>query len=443
MTKGKKILSLLLNEKDSLFTYLSTKVYQKVNPKLKEVNHSLDLNCRSNIIVPLKSYVNSKKDRFSNSWVLNCLVNGHFLNQSQYDYHSAPSKFKCNHHTHSNATKRNQLDLFSNSWLNRSLAQKPSYSTNHTIVGFLNCDQRHYSTFKHNRNLLIRSLIEKKLFSRNVRKTIRHQDISDPVSMNSNDIKFRVRNRTRTILHSKLSKLKKSILLHKCQLKDKWKDQQLRSLQAVGKLKNELKAKKENIKTVPNLLTTMRMASAPVLAYLVVHDYFGTACTIFVFAGITDLLDGYIARNFKNQRTALGTALDPLADKLLVSFLGIALTSAGLIPVPMTVLILSRDLGLILASFYIRYISLPPPKTLSRYFDVSLVTAKLYPSTISKVNTGLQLSYVAATLASPVFNFVDHPWLQGLMYLTAATTMISGVDYVLTWRRRMKIIQNK
>ncbi|GFR58483.1 cardiolipin synthase [Elysia marginata] len=185
------------------------------------------------------------------------------------------------------------------------------------------------------------------------------------------------------------------------------------------------------------------MTSAPILAYLVVNDHFGLALGVFVAAGITDLLDGYIARNFKNQRTALGTALDPLADKLLVSFLTVSLTSADLIPVPMTALILSRDAGLILASFYIRYMTLAPPRTLSRYFDVSHVTAKLHPSNISKVNTALQLLYVACTLASPVFDCVGHPVLQGLMYVTATTTFLSGADYVLTWRRRLEIVKNK
>ncbi|CAL1529420.1 unnamed protein product [Lymnaea stagnalis] len=275
---------------------------------------------------------------------------------------------------------------------------------------------------------------------RSVGRSIRHNDETNNNSVYSSFERYKVRDRYRIILNSRISRLKRSI--QNLKLREKWKANQVKGLQAVGRLKRTLKAKKEDIKTIPNLLTTIRMASAPVLAYLVVHDYFGVACTIFVLAGITDVLDGYVARNFKNQRTAFGTALDPLADKLLVSFLGVSLTSAGLIPVPMTVLILGRDAGLIVASFYIRYMSLAPPRTLKRYFDVSLVSAKLYPSNISKLNTVLQLTYVAATLASPVFDFVGHPLLQGFMYLTAATTFMSGVDYVLTWRRRLHIIKN-
>ncbi|XP_005105658.1 probable cardiolipin synthase (CMP-forming) [Aplysia californica] len=253
----------------------------------------------------------------------------------------------------------------------------------------------------------------------------------------------RLRDRTKQRISSRVLKWKNTLSLKNRSAKEHLSVHRRRSEIAVTKLRRKLNTGvKENIKTIPNLLTTLRMGSAPVLSYLVVNEHFGLAFSIFVVAGITDLLDGYITRNFKNQRTALGTALDPLADKLLISFLTVSLTSAGLIPVPLTVLILGRDAGLIAGSFYVRYTSLAPPRTLSRYFDVSHVTAKLYPSLISKVNTAFQLSYVACTLASPVFDFVGHPWLQALMYTTATTTFLSGADYVLTWRKRLKIIKN-
>ncbi|RUS70367.1 hypothetical protein EGW08_021869 [Elysia chlorotica] len=253
----------------------------------------------------------------------------------------------------------------------------------------------------------------------------------------------RFKDKTGHNIRRRVLRLRARMAHHNRDLLKNWTTSRFQGTAVVGKLRKKFQVKRENIKTIPNLLTTLRMTSAPILAYLVVHDQFGLALGVFVTAGITDLLDGYIARNFKNQRTALGTALDPLADKLLVSFLTVSLTSADLIPVPMTVLILSRDAGLILASFYIRYMTLTPPRTLSRYFDVSHVTAKLHPSNISKANTALQLLYVACTLASPVFDCVGHPMLQGLMYVTATTTFLSGADYVLTWRKRIEIVKNK
>ncbi|XP_046352208.2 cardiolipin synthase (CMP-forming)-like isoform X1 [Haliotis rufescens] len=197
---------------------------------------------------------------------------------------------------------------------------------------------------------------------------------------------------------------------------------------------------KENIYTIPNLLTVGRMLSAPFLGYMVMSENFEWALGLFAFAGVSDLLDGYIARNFKNQNSILGSALDPMADKILVSVLVLTLTSVNLIPLPLTALIVGRDVALIAAAFYLRYITLPPPKTLSRYFDVTLVSAKLEPFLISKWNTAFQLSLVAFTLAAPVFNYVDHPLLQGLWYLTGSTTFISGVLYVVYWRDSVKIL---
>ncbi|KAL5008887.1 hypothetical protein ScPMuIL_014468, partial [Solemya velum] len=198
---------------------------------------------------------------------------------------------------------------------------------------------------------------------------------------------------------------------------------------------------REDIMTVPNLLTTSRMLASPLLGGLVLYECYSWALGLFVLAGITDMLDGYIARNYKNQTSVLGTALDPLADKLLISILMVTLTMVELIPLPLAVLIVGRDVGLVAVGFYLRYISLPPPRTVSRYFDVRYPTAELHPSTISKINTAVQLSLVTLTLAAPVFNYVNHIGLQGLWYLTAATTFLSGVGYVFTRNSNVKILQ--
>lgn len=151
---------------------------------------------------------------------------------------------------------------------------------------------------------------------------------------------------------------------------------------------------------------------------------------MFAYAGITDLLDGYIARRYPSQASSFGSYLDPLADKLLVSTLFISLTAVHLIPVVLTTLVIIRDVLLIGAAFYVRYISLPPPKTFRRYFDVTHATAQLQPTFVSKFNTVVQLSLVAATLAAPVLNYVDSVALIYLWYLTAGTTVASGLSYI-------------
>ncbi|XP_020892590.1 cardiolipin synthase (CMP-forming) [Exaiptasia diaphana] len=118
---------------------------------------------------------------------------------------------------------------------------------------------------------------------------------------------------------------------------------------------------RESILTIPNLLSSFRIVAAPFLGYFIISEQFVIALTLFGVAGITDMLDGYIARNFKNQKSVFGTILDPIADKILMSALVISLTVAELLPIPLTALILGRDFLLVLAAFYIRFKSLPPP----------------------------------------------------------------------------------
>ncbi|XP_076100307.1 cardiolipin synthase (CMP-forming)-like [Mytilus galloprovincialis] len=204
----------------------------------------------------------------------------------------------------------------------------------------------------------------------------------------------------------------------------------------------DIKDIKEQIINIPNVLTMSRIVATPFLGYLVVQEAYTPAFCVFVVAGMTDVLDGYIARNF-NQMTVLGSALDPLADKLLVSVLTVTLTMSSLMPVPLAVVILGRDVLLILASLYFRYISLPPPKTFSRYCDVTNATVKLHPSNISKLNTFLQLTLIASSLAAPVFGFVDHIALQTLWYLTGTTTIASGVGYYRNRHQSVEILQDK
>lgn len=189
---------------------------------------------------------------------------------------------------------------------------------------------------------------------------------------------------------------------------------------------------RENVFTVPNALSLARLCSSPVLGYLVLTGGYTPALILFAAAGVTDVLDGWVARAFPSQQSNLGTLVDPLADKCLVATLFLSLTVAGLIPVPLTALILARD-GIILGcAGYLRFISLPSPKTLARYFDVTLATVKFTPTTISKANTAVQLGLVAVTLAAPVFNFVDHVGLQAFWYLTAFTTTTSGLMYIFS-----------
>uniref|UniRef100_A0A8C1S383 Cardiolipin synthase (CMP-forming) n=1 Tax=Cyprinus carpio TaxID=7962 RepID=A0A8C1S383_CYPCA len=196
----------------------------------------------------------------------------------------------------------------------------------------------------------------------------------------------------------------------------------------------------ENPWTIPNYLCMARIVLSPVLGYLIIEQYFHVSLGLFVLAGATDVLDGYIARNWPNQKSALGSALDPLADKILISALYISLTYAQLIPAPLTALIISRDVALIAAVFYVRYKTVPPPVTLSKFFNPCYTTARLKPTLISKINTGVQLFLVAASLAAPVFHYTDSVLLQSLWYITALTTAASGYSYYHYGKKTVEVL---
>ncbi|RAO72101.1 hypothetical protein BHQ10_008113 [Talaromyces amestolkiae] len=232
----------------------------------------------------------------------------------------------------------------------------------------------------------------------------------------------------------------------------------------------------ENIYTVPNILTFSRLLAAPAVGYLLVHNHHTAALSLFAYAGITDLVDGYIARRY-NLQTVVGTIIDPAADKLLMTISVVCLALNGWMPVWLAVLILGRDVGLSISAIYYRWISLPPPKTMARYWDFSLPSAEVKPTGISKVNTALQLLLVGSSIALPVLpasfagawglydglvglqvwpvrSAVLKPhagWLvvgwvttseSQLLYLVAATTIWSGLSYVFS-KDAVKILSDK
>ncbi|KIX06411.1 tRNA uridine 5-carboxymethylaminomethyl modification enzyme GidA [Rhinocladiella mackenziei CBS 650.93] len=191
----------------------------------------------------------------------------------------------------------------------------------------------------------------------------------------------------------------------------------------------------ENIYTLPNILTFTRLLAAPAVGYFILHSEPIWALSLFFYAGITDLVDGYLARRLRSQ-TVVGTVIDPMADKFLMTIAVITLTANDTLPIWLAVIILGRDIGLAISAIYFRWISLPPPKTMARYWDFSLPSAEVHPTEISKINTFLQLLLVGNAMLLPVLPDV---WVQtwnlqgvfeGWMYLVAGTTVWSGLSYV-------------
>ncbi|KAF2205853.1 hypothetical protein GQ43DRAFT_436724 [Delitschia confertaspora ATCC 74209] len=237
-------------------------------------------------------------------------------------------------------------------------------------------------------------------------------------------------------------------------------------------LSSKLTSSRENIYNVPNILTFSRLVATPVIGYLIVTDQPTYAFMLFAYAGLSDLVDGWIARKWKLQ-TVVGSVVDPMADKALMTTLVGCLAVNGGLPLPLATLILGRDMSLAIAALYYRYASLPAPKTMVRYWDFSLPSAEVHPTTISKLNTFLQLGLIGATMcvglmtdpslvastadtvagsaSSTMVGLVDsarealggtESVQMGMKYfqgLVAATTVYSGLSYVWT-RDAVKIL---
>lgn len=195
----------------------------------------------------------------------------------------------------------------------------------------------------------------------------------------------------------------------------------------------------ENIYTIPNILTFTRLVSAPIIGFLIVKQQVVYALALFGYSCATDFIDGYIARKY-NMHSVVGSIIDPMADKFLMVICTACLAHACQIPLYLAVLILGRDVLLGISAIYYRYISLPPPKTFLRYWDFSIPSAEVHPTTISKYNTGFQMFYIGAAVAKPVLlSVVDPSYIEllehcftGFGYFVGTTTVLSGLSYVFS-----------
>jgi cardiolipin synthase len=162
---------------------------------------------------------------------------------------------------------------------------------------------------------------------------------------------------------------------------------------------------------IPNILTILRILLVPVFIVFVIDDNLLTALVIFIVAGITDGLDGFIARVF-NQKTVIGTYLDPIADKMLLISAYLSLTIKGILPGWLSVIVVSRDI-IILSG--IAVISL-----MGKGIDVQ-------PSILSKITTVFQI----ATIIIALFSLKQYPifWIS-LIILTTLFTIFSGLQYM-------------
>lgn len=170
---------------------------------------------------------------------------------------------------------------------------------------------------------------------------------------------------------------------------------------------------------LPNLITLARLLSVPLAIWLIISSDYGAAFWVFVAAGVSDALDGYIAKRF-DRRTRLGALLDPIADKSLLMSVYVTLGYAGQLPDWLVIVVVFRDV-MIVGGFVLIQASTP-----ARQFD---------PLYISKINTTLQIVLVAFVLARLGLGAGDGPLTVILVSAVAVTTVLSGMSYFVRWAR--------
>ncbi len=179
--------------------------------------------------------------------------------------------------------------------------------------------------------------------------------------------------------------------------------------------------------TIPNLLTFLRMALIPVFASLLYYGYTGWALIVFVIAGISDGIDGFVARRFQ-QESELGRIIDPIADKLLMTVAFVILTMPNIFPPPgksvpfwVTAAVVGRDVLILTVAWAINVM------TGFRGFK---------PSWLGKLSTTVQVAAVTLILIAAVFGYSFY--LPTVYAIVVALAFFSGVHYVFFVARLMK-----
>ncbi len=172
---------------------------------------------------------------------------------------------------------------------------------------------------------------------------------------------------------------------------------------------------------IPNFITLGRIISVPVIFWLLLSGENRIAFFVFVCAGISDALDGYLAKTY-DWRTELGSYLDPLADKLLIVSIYIALAVRGELPLWLVIAVVSRDI-LIVAAVLLAWLLDQP--------------VRVKPLAVSKANTAVQILLAATILADEAFLLGLETTRLVLVWTTGALTLLSLAAYLRAWFTHM------
>ena len=180
-----------------------------------------------------------------------------------------------------------------------------------------------------------------------------------------------------------------------------------------------------------NIITVIRLLITPIIIWLIFSNYFTLGLLFFVLSGLSDALDGFVAKKF-NQKTILGSYLDPVADKTLIVSSILVLGYVGAIPSWLIILIVSRDLAILGAVI------------ISWTVESSL---KIEPIISSKINTFLQIFYIGLILLNLSYPSsiagLSELILPVFSILIAFSTLLSWFSYLILWLKSIGIITKK
>lgn len=173
--------------------------------------------------------------------------------------------------------------------------------------------------------------------------------------------------------------------------------------------------------TLPNLITIARLIIVPLVIVMIGQGRWGVAFVLFALAGISDAVDGYLARRFEMQ-SELGAYLDPLADKALLVSIYVTLSVVGVLPGWLAIVVVSRDIMIVSAIILSRLMERP---------------VAIQPILVSKLNTAAQIAFAALVLGAKAFAFDLGAAGPVAMWVVAALTVASAGAYLAGWLRHM------
>jgi cardiolipin synthase (CMP-forming) len=173
--------------------------------------------------------------------------------------------------------------------------------------------------------------------------------------------------------------------------------------------------------SIPNLITLARILSVPIMIWAIVTGWMLAAFLLFLAAGVSDAIDGFLAKRF-GMTSELGAYLDPLADKALIVTIYVTLGISGDIPRWLVILVVSRDIMIVAAVLLSWLVDKPVP---------------MKPLLVSKLNTVAQIVFAGLVLASLGLGFKADWLLAGVMAIVTLLTLASVAAYVREWVRHM------